>query len=200
MKADLTFKIEGDTAVGTVHSGRQFLLDAADVRRVSELSWRVNKDGYLAHYDHVKSIEVLLHRWLLNIHDPHAIVDHINRDRLDCRRCNLRVVSAMQNSANHSPFQTNKTGYTGVYYSKCSGRYEVKVGYDHRRILLGSTKDDRQLTVLAQMYNIGASFFFGDYAGALNDVPAPPDDLVKRIITKCQKYMKAPAPASAFAA
>ena len=72
------------------------------------------------------------------------------------------------------------------------------IGY--KRILLGSTKDEEKLVTLAQMYNIGASFFFGDYAGALNDVPVPPDDLVKRIVTKCQKYMKAPVPASAFAA
>jgi hypothetical protein len=128
------------------------------------------------------------------------MVDHINRNRRDCRKSNLRVISPFGNSCNHSPFQTNKTGYTGVYFSKCSGRYEVKVGYNHRRILLGSTKDENQLIALAQMYNIGASFFFGEYAGALNDVPDPPDELVKRIIAKCQKYMKAPAIAGASAA
>ena len=200
MKSALTFQIDGETAIGTLYSGRQFTIDAADVEKVSALSWRVNKDGYLAHFDHLMSIELLMHRWLMGVTDSRIIVDHANRDRLDCRRANLRIVTPTQNSANHGLFQTNKTGYTGVYYSRCSGRYEVKIGYNHRRILLGSTKDEQKLVTLAQMYNIGASFFFGDYAGALNDVPAPPDDLVKRIVTKCQKYMKAPAPASAFAA
>ena len=103
-----------------------------------------------------------------------------------------------QNSANHSLFQTNKTGYTGVYYSKCAGRYEVKVGYGGKRIKLGSSKDD--LVTLAQMYNIGASFFFGEYAGALNNVPEPSDKLIKAVIEKCQKNVKAPAHASAFVA
>jgi hypothetical protein len=167
MNSALTFQIDGETAIGTLYSGRQFTINAADVEKVSALSWRVNKDGYLAHFDHLMSIELLMHRWLMGVTDSRIIVDHANRDRLDCRRANLRIVTPSQN---------------------------------HRRILLGSTKNEEMLVTLAQMYNIGASFFFGDYAGALNDVPAPPDDLVKRIVTKCQKYMKAPAPASAFAA
>ena len=199
MKSAILFQVDGDIAVGTLFSGKQFIIDAADVDRVAALSWRVNKDGYLAHYDHLMSIELLLHRWLIGVHDSRIIVDHVNRDRLDCRRANLRIVTHTQNSANHSLFQTNKTGYTGVYYSKCSGRYEVKIGYNHRRILLGSTKDKSKLITLAQMYNIGASFFFAEFAGALNDVPKPSDELVKEITTKCQRYMKAPVMVSAFA-
>ena len=198
MKSTLTFQVNGATAIGMLYSGKQFVIDATDVEKVAALSWRVNKDGYLAHYDHQMSIELLLHRWLMGVNDPRIIVDHANRDRLDCRRNNLRIVTPTQNSANHSLFQTNKTGYTGVYYSKYARRYEVKVGYGGKRIKLGSSKDD--LVTLAQMYNIGASFFFGEYAGALNNVPEPPDELIKVVIGKCQKYVKAPAHASAFVA
>ena len=198
MKSTLTFQVNGATAIGTLYSGKQFVIDATDVEKVAVLSWRVNKDGYLAHYDHQMSIELLLHRWLMGVNDPRIIVDHANRDRLDCRRNNLRIVTPTQNSANHSLFQTNKTGYTGVYYSKYARRYEVKVGYGGKRIKLGSSKDD--LVTLAQMYNIGASFFFGEYAGALNNVPEPPDELIKVVIGKCQKYVKARAHASAFVA
>ena len=198
MKSMLTFQVDGATAIGTLYSGKQFVIDATDMEKVAALSWRVNKDGYLAHYDHQMSIELLLHRWLMGVNDPRIIVDHVNRDRLDCRRINLRIVTPTQNSANHSLFQTNRTGYTGVYYSKCAGRYEVKVGYGGKRIKLSSSKDD--LVTLAQMYNIGASFFFGEYAGALNNVPEPSDKLIKAVIEKCQKNVKAPAHASAFVA
>lgn len=200
MKSSLTFQIHGDTAVGTLHSGKQFLIDSADVELVSSLSWRVNKDGYLAHYDHNTVRETLLHRMLMGVKDPRVYIDHINRDRLDYRRCNLRTVSPSQNSANHGIFRTNKTGYTGVYFSRVSGRYEVKVGYNNRRILLGSTRAEEELPLLAQMYNIGARFFFGDFAGAMNNVPDPPDDLIHRITEKCRKYKKAPTAAGASAA
>ena len=122
------------------------------------------------------------------------MVDHINRDRKDCRRENLRVISPFGNSCNHKLFGTNKTGYTGVYYSRHSGRYEVKVGYNNKRIRLGTSKDD--LITLAQMYNIGAQFFFGEYVGELNDVPPPSEDLVRQVIEKCQKFKEAPAKAA----
>ena len=194
------FSVRDGVATGHLFNGSEFIIDAEDVEEVVQLTWRIDKDGYLSHYDRTQKTVILLHRLIARVDDPKVMVDHINRNRSDCRKSNLRVISPFGNSCNHSPFQTNKTGYTGVYFSKCSGRYEVKVGYNHRRILLGSTKDENQLIALAQMYNIGASFFFGEYAGALNDVPDPPDELVKRIITKCQKYMKAPAIAGASAA
>ena len=77
----------------------------------------------------------------------------------------------------------------GVYFSKHSGRYEVKVGYNNKRIKLGSSTDD--LVTLAQMYNIGALYLFGEYTGVLNDVPDPPEYLVKTVIEKCKKHKEA---------
>jgi hypothetical protein len=67
----------------------------------------------------------------------------------------------------------------------------VKVGYNHKRIKLGSSPND--LITLAQMYNIGAQFLFGEYVGELNDVPPPSEDLVRQVMEKCQKYKEAPA-------
>ena len=188
------FRIEGTTATGTLPNGGKFLIDAADIPLVSRYFWKADKDGYVV--THKPCLK--LHRLIAGVYDPKVMVDHINRNRKDCRRENLRVISTFGNSCNHSLFETNKTGYTGVYYSRNANRYEVKVGYNRKRIKLGSSKDD--LISLAQMYNIGASFFFGEYAGELNDVPDPPEGLVKAIRAKCRKYMKASAKAGAFVA
>ena len=190
------FQIEGLKATGALSNGEHFIIDTTDIPLVSRYSWSIGYDGYVVTHKPKMS----LHRLIAGVYDPKVMVDHINRNRKDCRRENLRVISTFGNSCNHSLFQTNKTGYTGVYFSKHSGGYEVKVGYNHRRILLGSTKDEKQLIMLAQMYNIAAAFFFGDYVGELNDVPDPPEDLVDRIIAKCKKYLRAPAEAGAFVA
>jgi len=181
------FQINGKSAVGVLPNGESFLIDTEAIPLVEQYFWSTDKDGYIVS----KRSSRKLHRFIAGVEDQSIMVDHVNRNRKDCRRENLRIITPFGNSANHSLFQTNKTGYTGVYYSKCSGRYEVKVGYNYRRILLGSTKDDGKLITLAQMYNIGATYFFGEYTGALNDVPDPPEYLVNAVIEKCKKYKEA---------
>ena len=181
------FVINGASAIGTLPSGETFTIASEDAEKVLTRYWRIDKDGYLRNQQRGVP-PLLLHRWLLGVTDSSTIVDHINRDRLDCRRANLRIVTATQNSINHGLFATNKTGYTGVYYSKWSRRYEVKVGYKHRRIRLGSSKDD--LVRLAQMYNIAAQYLYGEYVGELNDVPPPDDLLITTITKKCEQYKK----------
>lgn len=188
------FDVKDQTAIGRLPDGTEFIIDKEDIHKVEKYYWHSGNDGYISGGNN----SMYLHRFIAGIDDPKVMVDHINRNRHDCRKSNLRVISPFGNSCNHSMYQTNKTGYIGVYFSKCSGRYEVKVGYNHKRIKLGSSKDD--LVSLAQIYNIGASFFFGDYVGALNDVPEPSPELVKTIIAKCQKYIEAPAKADAPAA
>ena len=185
------FKIEGKVATGILPNGDAFIIDAEDIEKVSQLTWRTDKKGYISHANKAEKGNTMLHRLIAGVNDPSDIVDHINRNRMDCRKSNLRVISPFGNSCNHKLFETNKTGYTGVYYSRHSSRYEVKVGYNNRRILLGTSRDD--LITLAQMYNIGAQFFFGEYVGELNDVPPPSEKLVRQVIEKCQKYKEAPA-------
>lgn len=55
------------------------------------------------------------------------IVDHINRNKLDNRRCNLRIVNSRQNTLNRKT--KNNTGLIGVSVSKIRGSFFVKALY-----------------------------------------------------------------------
>jgi len=180
------FEIEGDRAIGTLADGTKFLIDADDVARVSERYWHMGKESYIVSAKGVNKSKALLHRWILGVTNPSIFVDHINRDRLDNRRINLRKVTSTENAYNRSLASTNRTGFIGVYYSTYSRRYEAKVGYRKKRIYLGSSRDD--LVRLAQMYNIGAKFLYGDFAGEMNNVPEPDKKLIARIERKCLQY------------
>ena len=177
------FRIYGDSAFGKLPDGTEFVIDADDIQRVNDFYWS-DEDGYV-----VSSEGLRMHRFILGITDKNTIVDHVNRNKRDNRKSNLRIATAFGNAANHSKSSGDKTGYIGVYFSRSNQLYEVKVGYNNRRIRLGSSKDD--LILLAQMYNIAAEYFFGDYVGELNDVPPPAPELVEKILWKCKKYKEA---------
>lgn len=58
--------------------------------------------------------KILLHRFIMDA-KPGQIVDHINGDPLDNRRCNLRFCNASENAKNRGKTEKNTTGYKGVY-------------------------------------------------------------------------------------
>ena len=68
-------------------------------------------------------------------HDPTLCVDHINGDRLDNRKANLRVCTKRQNSYNRRIGKNNKTGFKGVF--KQRNRFRAVICWDYKLIHLG---------------------------------------------------------------
>lgn len=80
-------------------------------------SW-YNHNGYA-----MASIDgkaVLMHHVIIGRPPAGLETDHINRNRLDNRRCNLRHVTRRENLLNRK--FTNRSGYLGVYFDKHSKR------------------------------------------------------------------------------
>jgi hypothetical protein len=63
------------------------------------------------------------HRLLL---PQFSVIDHINRDGLDNRLCNLRDGSGIVNARNQSMRKDNHSGKTGVHYSKTEKVWTVQ--------------------------------------------------------------------------
>jgi hypothetical protein len=82
----------------------------------------------------------LLHRWLVGCEPRDGyIVDHINRDPLDCRRANLRFVNPVQNTENRAVVANPLAGT----YQARNGRWKVKVQHRWKNYHLG-TYDTRE--------------------------------------------------------
>lgn len=68
---------------------------------------------------------------------PEAQIDHINRDRTDNRWENLREATNQQNQLNTGLRSTNKSGVTGVSWSKKARRWYAAITVDGRMKNLG---------------------------------------------------------------
>jgi hypothetical protein len=97
------------------------LVDAADADRVGQYRWHIGSGGYPAYSlsrsrEGKNPAEIKLHRFLMGLElgDPMQ-VDHINRNRLDNRRSNLRLVIATQQLQNKSSHRGSTSKYRGVH-------------------------------------------------------------------------------------
>ena len=80
------------------------IIDIDDIEKCKKYKWNLNnKHGYVVTYPNRKPLT--LHRFILN-YKGKLDIDHINRNKLDNRKNNLRIVPKCINSANN--------GCTGV--------------------------------------------------------------------------------------
>lgn len=100
-----------------------------------------HNEGYL--YGSVLGHKYLAHRvaWLIAEGAwPAGEVDHVNHDRADNRRANIRDVCRADNSRNLGKASNNPTGVTGVYWFGQTSRWVAKIQVKGRSVHLGYYK------------------------------------------------------------
>lgn len=111
------------------------IIDLDDLDRCKAVKWyaRKTKNGIYA-IGTVASKKVFLHRFVLN-YDGHDDVDHINRNTLDNRKSNLRIVPHQINAANNAS--------TGVRRTP-SGKYQAFICHNYKTLYLGSFASEEE--------------------------------------------------------
>jgi len=112
------------------------------------------------------SKQILMHRVILERMGFKNFVksDHINRNTLDNRRCNLRPATNGQSQCNRGKRKDNTSGYIGVSWHQGKWRADVRVNKKH--IYLGRYNDPREA---ARAYNEAVLKYHGEFA-VLNGV------------------------------
>ena len=116
------------------------IIDNEDYAYLSRWKWYCNAYGYAERTAYVngKRRNVRLHSLLL---PPKSgfVVDHVNQNRLDNRRMNLRYATKRQNAINSKLRCTNTSGVTGV--AKSHKKWEAYGTIDRHYYHLGRFAD-----------------------------------------------------------
>lgn len=149
--------------------GRKCLVDEEDHKLLAGYKWCVTSTGYV----HNRALG-RIHRAIMRA-PKGSIVDHINGNKLDNRRCNLRFATKSQNNMN-CHVARGVSEFKGVVWAKRKngGMWRARIVVGGKAIHLGSYKTDVEA---AKAYNNAALKYFGEFAKP-NDLTLAKSDKV----------------------
>lgn len=145
--------------LGIWGKGKIALIDDCD-SKFAKFKWYVTRQGYVIRYHNYHG-RTRLHNELLGISSRITLIDHINRNKLDNRRENLRICNKAQNTINSPANKNNTSGYKGVTFCKKNGKWKAQLKVNYKNLNLGY-----RLTKIeaAKLYNEKAKEYFGEFA------------------------------------
>jgi hypothetical protein len=144
-------------------AGKFALVDDDDFERVLKIRWNINKNGYVYNKSHNV---LIMSRFILNINDPKILVDHIDHNKLNNQKENLRLANKAENNRNKLISSTKTSSKFKGVFKLDNFKYLASIGYNYKQIHIGifSTEEDA-----ARAYNRRAKELFGEFAH-FNDV------------------------------
>lgn len=145
--------------------GGEAIVDDEDYEELLKTKWCLSSTGYAVrgYYEGGKMYTKSMHRVLMG--NPKGLsVDHINGNRLDNRKENLRVCTHQQNIFNQKVRVNSRSGYRGVIFDNYKPRtkkWRATIKCNNTKEYLGHflTKEEAALA-----YNAAAIRLFGSYA------------------------------------
>ena len=123
-------------------AGYEIIIDKDILDRVLEYRWTVDKTTnnciYFRRneYDNYKVKKIYLHRFIMNAAKG-TLIDHINKNTLDNRKCNLRLCTKAENGWNRGKTALNTSGYKGVSRDKSNKKWGAYITKNKKRYILG---------------------------------------------------------------
>lgn len=131
------YEIVGETVYVTVEkSEEKVICDLEDWEYLKEYYWNLNTNGYVTAVTSGRK-RAMMHK-LIMPDNTYEVVDHINRNKLDNRKGNLRYTTYSVNAQNRSLTPNNKNGCFGVRKSK--NRWQAIITSYGKKIFIGSFK------------------------------------------------------------
>jgi hypothetical protein len=146
--------------------GLSAIVDDDDYARLAKWSWHARNTpaghSYACRTEIVAGVKRTIHMHREVDRTPEGFVtDHINRNGLDNRKCNLRTATLSQNHGNAIPQTRNKAGVKGIYFDRERAKWVADIQFQRKRRRLG--RFDRKEDAAAA-YGRAAAELFGEFS------------------------------------
>lgn len=127
----------------------KFIISEEDVEKVEKYDWHKDKQtGYW--YTYINKKKIYLHRYITN-NNSNNPTDHIDKNKDNNTRENLRICTHKENARNKSFKSNNQTGYTNIF--KHGKKYIIQARINSKTKTLASFKTlDEALKAKVQMW------------------------------------------------
>ena len=142
--------------------GKIAIVDDEDFEWLNQWKWAYHHSGYAVRTIYIASRnrkQISMHR-LINGTPDGIETDHINHNRLDNRRGNLRNCTHLQNQHNFSMPKSNTSGYKGVDWHKPNHKWRAQIKFHGKKIHIGFFKN---IGDAASAYETKAKELFGEF-------------------------------------
>ena len=144
--------------------GKFALIDDEDFELVSKYKWMFGNGGYAMTWIYCPEYQnnrfTAMHKILIK-YDKKLRCDHINRNKLDNRRINLRICTHQQNLQNRPMSIDNLSGYKGVDFCKNKKLYRARICANFKKYHLGYFENKKDAAIA---YNNAAIKLVGEFA------------------------------------
>jgi len=143
--------------------GKFALVDDDDYDEINQYNWCFSH-GYAVRFVRIpqgKQKIQLMHRIITNCPDGFEL-DHVNHNKLDNRKDNLRICSKSENSHNQKVRTYAKTSiYKGVCFDKHANKWRARIKLNNKHKNLGLFENEIDAAIA---YNNAAIELFGEFA------------------------------------
>jgi hypothetical protein len=146
--------------------GKVAIVDDDDFEYLNQFNWQATKNGNTFYarrnftVSNNKQNKIYMHRLILKP-EKNMVIDHLNGDGLDNRKCNLRICTHGENMRNSKIPINNKSGYKGVSLDKNINKFRCRLYVNGQNIHIGYFIDPFDA---ARAYNAAALKYHGEFA------------------------------------
>ena len=155
-----TYDLSGKYGIGYTLKGEEFYFDLEDYEKIKGYSWFRDGDKYIVYSSWKDRTYFYLHKIIMNA-TKEEIVDHINRNKVDCRKNNLRKCTEQQNSFNKGIKITNTSGVIGVSWRKDRQKWRAYITFNYEQVFLGYYRNKEEAIKVRLK---AEKEYFGDFA------------------------------------